>query len=88
MSARILEHFSGMPTTNTQSPVQLLTDREFEVFQILGHGIGTRAAAERLHLSVKTVEVHRANIKDKLKLKTATELVRFAVRWVDAQGQR
>lgn len=87
MSTRILENFSGHPTTDASSPVQQLSDREFQVFQLIGHGVGTRAIAEQLHLSVKTVEVHRANIKEKLGLKTATELVRFAVRWVDSQGQ-
>jgi DNA-binding NarL/FixJ family response regulator len=87
MSARILETFSGRQTENAGSPVRKLSDREFEVFQLIGQGIGTRAIAEQLHLSVKTVEVHRANIKEKLALKTATELVRYAVRWMDSQGR-
>ncbi len=88
MATRILEIFSGRQSDNTKSPVRKLSDREFEVFQLVGQGIGTRAIAERLHLSVKTVEVHRANIKEKLGLKTATELIRQAVRWLDSQGQR
>ncbi len=87
MSARILEIFSGRQPQNAGSPVRKLSDREFEVFQLIGQGIGTRTIAEQLHLSVKTVEVHRANIKEKLSLKTATDLVRYAVRWVDSQGQ-
>ena len=87
MSARIMEIFSGRQPEHSGSPVQKLSDREFEVFQLVGQGVGTRATAEQLHLSVKTVEVHRANIKGKLGLKTATELLRFATRWVDAQGQ-
>lgn len=88
MSSRILEVFSGRQPDNFGSPVRKLSDREFEVFQFIGQGIGTREIAEKLHLSVKTVEVHRANIKEKLSLKTATELVRYAVRWVDSAGQR
>jgi len=88
MSSRILEVFSGRQPDNFGSPVRKLSDREFEVFQFIGQGIGTRDIAEKLHLSVKTVEVHRANIKEKLALKTATELVRYAVRWVDSEGQR
>jgi DNA-binding NarL/FixJ family response regulator len=89
MSARILEVFSGrQPASHSSSPVRTLSDREFEVFQLIGQGIGTREIAAKLHLSVKTVEVHRANIKEKLALKTATELVRYAVRWVDSQAQR
>lgn len=87
MSARILEMFSGRQPQNAGSPVRKLSDREFEVFQLIGQGVSTRAIAEKLHLSIKTVEVHRANIKEKLGLKTANELVRYAVRWVDSQGQ-
>ena len=86
MSSRILEIFSGGGKKSDNSPVGKLSDREFEVFQLIGHGKGTREIAEQLHLSVKTVEVHRANIKAKLELKTATDLVRCAVRWADSQG--
>jgi len=86
MSAEILETFSGRRTRTESSPVEKLTDREFEVFQLIGQGKGTREIAEKFHLSVKTVEVHRANIKAKLKLKSASELIRFAVRWSESQG--
>ena len=85
MSARILEGVSGH-RAETASPIEKLTDREFEVFQLIGQGKGTRDIANHLHLSVKTVEVHRANIKEKLGLKSATDLVRQAVRWAEAQG--
>jgi DNA-binding NarL/FixJ family response regulator len=86
MSADILEIFSGRHSRTESSPMEQLTDREFETFQLIGQGNGTRDIAEKLHLSVKTVEAHRANIKAKLKLKSAVELVRFAVRWVESQG--
>ncbi len=86
MSAKILEIFSGRRATSSKSPVEQLTDREFEVFQLIGLGKGTREIAGHLHLSVKTVEVHRLHIKEKLKLVTATELIRSAVRWVETQG--
>jgi DNA-binding NarL/FixJ family response regulator len=85
MSAKILEIFSGRRGKATSSPVELLTDREFEVFQLIGKGLSTSRIAEQLHLSVKTVEVHRLHIKEKLKLKTAPELIRFAVRWVESE---
>ena len=88
MSARILEIFSGRRADAIVSPVEQLSDREFEVFQLIGEGKGTRDIAGHLHLSVKTVEVHRANIKAKLKIRTATDLVRYAVRWTEAQGVR
>jgi len=59
MSARILEPFSGHRPDQTASPVARLSDREFEVFQLIGQGKGTREIAEQLHVSVKTIEVHR-----------------------------
>jgi len=86
MSAHLLEIFSGRGPEASRSPIERLTDREFEVFQLIGQGLGTRDIADRLHLSAKTVEVHRVNIKEKLKLKTAPELIRFAVRWVESQA--
>jgi len=86
MSGEILEIFSGRRAGAESSPVEKLTDREFEVFQLIGQGKGTREIAEKLHLSVKTIEVHRVNIKAKLKLQSAAELIRFAVRWSESQG--
>ena len=86
MSAEILEAFSGRRAGVEGSPVEKLTDREFEVFQLISQGKGTRDIAEQLHLSVKTVDVHRTNIKTKLKLGSTAELIRFAVRWAESQG--
>jgi DNA-binding NarL/FixJ family response regulator len=91
MSAKILEIFSGHRPEKAQSPVQSLTDREFEIFQLIGQGMGTKELAAHLHVSPKTVEVHRANIKTKLKIKNMNELIRFAVRWAEsdpADGRR
>jgi DNA-binding NarL/FixJ family response regulator len=85
MASRILEVFSGRRPTSGDSPVARLSDREFEVFQLIGEGRGTTEIATQLHLSVKTVEAHRANIKQKLALKSAPELVRAAVRWVEKE---
>lgn len=86
ISARILERFSGQGSTDNRNPVQTLSDREFEVFQLVGEGRTTREIAELLHLSVKTVEVHRLNIKQKLGLKHSSELIRSAVRWVESRA--
>lgn len=85
MSAKILEIFSGRRSDTNRSPIEKLTDREFQVFQLIGLGKGTRQIAESLHLSVKTVEVHRLHIKEKLELEDAPSLVRYAVRWVETQ---
>lgn len=87
MSRRILEIFSGQRTSTAgTSPVEALTDREFEVFQLIGQGVSTKDIAQKLHLSVKTVEVHRLHIKDKLQICTAPELIRYAVRWTESQA--
>ncbi len=67
-------------------PVQRLSVRELDVFELTGQGRGTRKVAEELGISVKTVETHKAHIKEKLGLESATELVREAVRW--AVGDR
>ncbi len=63
------------------SPVNTLSDRELEVLQLIGKGVGTKEMANSLHLSVKTIETHRAHIKEKLGFKDAAELVRFAFEW-------
>ncbi|MEM1118155.1 MAG: response regulator transcription factor [Bacteroidota bacterium] len=64
------------------SPLEVLSDRELEVFEMTGRGVETKEVAERLHLSVKTVESYRARIKTKLGLTNSTELIAHAVRWV------
>jgi len=67
------------------SPVEELSDRELEVFNLIGQGHGTRPIAEKLHLSIKTIESHRAHIKEKLNLQNATELVHHAIQWVQSE---
>lgn len=69
-----------------KSPLQCLTDRELEIFEMIGSGLATREVAQNLHLSVKTVESHREHIKSKLKLDNATELLKHAIQWVQGQA--
>lgn len=88
MSAKILEIFSGGRPEAAASPIEKLTDREFEIFQLIGKGLSTVQMAQHLHLSPKTVEVHRANIKSKLQIATASELLRYAVRWLESQASQ
>jgi len=84
ISATLLESFSAQ-SGKSKSPIEQLSDREFEILQLLGQGKGTSDIAAHLRLSVKTVDAHRANIKRKLNLQTAAELMRYAVRWVETQ---
>jgi DNA-binding NarL/FixJ family response regulator len=85
MSAFLLDAFSGKPASGSVNGVEALSDREFEVFRLLGEGLGTAEVARALNLSPKTVDVHRANIRARLNLKNGGAVVRYAVRWVENQ---
>ncbi len=92
VSARILENLSrpaasSLENNPADSPLGRLSDREFEIFQLIGQGLGTREIAGRLNLSIKTVEAHRARLKEKLGTKDAPALVHEAVRWVESQAR-
>lgn len=78
MSSKLMHQLIGGRTASG-SLIDRLSDRELEVFGLIGQGHGTRQIAEELHLSIKTVESHRAHIKEKLNLKNATELVHRAI---------
>jgi DNA-binding NarL/FixJ family response regulator len=86
MSSRLLEMLSGQKQ-GLKSPLERLTDREIEVFEFIGNGIGSRQIAEKLSLSIRTIDAHRANIREKLGLRDGNELVRNAVRWVESGGK-
>ncbi len=77
----MLQHYVRGASLSAQSSVAELTDRELEVFRLIGEGHGTRQIAEELHLSVKTVESYQAHIKEKLSLRSARELVQHAIQW-------
>lgn len=81
MSKRTMFQLLGRGGSRTGSPLEDLSDRELEVFTLIGQGCTTRQIAEKLHLSIKTVETHRAHIKEKLNLKNSTELVQHAIHW-------
>lgn len=85
INARLLMKMAAGRKNLVASPLEVLSDRELEVFELTGRGQGTREIAERLHLSVKTVESYRARIKDKLNLKNAAALMQHAVQWVEGQ---
>lgn len=85
MTRQMLHRVAGGASGKDASPVELLSDRELEVFELLGKGQKTKEIAEQLHLSVKTVQTYCEHLKEKLLLRDGTGLVRFAVQWVEAQ---
>ena len=78
---RMLQRYIGSPSAGRPSSIADLTDRELEVFRLIGEGHSTRQIAEELHISVKTVESYQAHIKEKLSLRSARELVQHAIQW-------
>jgi DNA-binding NarL/FixJ family response regulator len=86
MSTRLLEEYSGRSSRSGRAILPNLTDREFEVLLLFGEAKSNREIAEQLHLSPKTVETHRMNLMRKLKLKSAAELLRFALQYVEGEA--
>lgn len=87
MSERILAAFSSGAKPKSGDGLHSLTDREFEVFQMIGEGKHTGQIADALRISTKTVDVHKMNIRAKLNLREGTDLTVFAVRWVEGQNR-
>ena len=81
VASKILQRYISGSDSPKSSPLSDLSDRELEVFRLIGMGHSTRMIAEELHLSVKTVESYQAHIKDKLSLKNGRELVQHAIQW-------
>ncbi len=86
MGTHLLEEYSGRRAHSRRVPLPSLTDREFEVFQLIGEAKSNREIGEQLHLSPKTVETHRMSLARKLKLKSAAELLRFALQYVEKEA--
>ena len=82
MTSRIMHRLVGGQSAEPATPMDLLTDRQLRVFILTGEGHGPSEIAEKLHLSVKTIETYRSRIKEKLDLSSATELRRHAIHWV------
>jgi len=85
MAENLLDVFPDRRSQAADAVVGRLTDREFEVFQCLGQGMTSREIGAELRMGVKTVETHRRHVREKLKLRTGPELIRFAVRWGSSQ---
>lgn len=82
MSARMVNRMVGGRRTDAASPLDALTDREFEIYQMIGRGLGTRQIAEDLRVGIKTVESYRARIREKLNLADGNALLQHAIQWV------
>jgi DNA-binding NarL/FixJ family response regulator len=87
MSTKMLSNLIGRSKVETSS-IERLSDRELEVFRLIGQGYGSRQISERLSLSIKTIETYRAHIKEKLGLADASELLQFAIQWEKSQDRQ
>ncbi len=86
MAAKIMHKLVGGPDVS-ESAIERLSDRELEVFSLIGQGHGTRQIAARLHLSIKTIETYRAHIKEKLNFEDGSELLQNAIRWANSRSE-
>jgi len=92
LSKQMSEHLlgklvgAGTSTAPIGSPIEKLSDRELEVLQLMGQGLGTSQIADKLCLSVKTIETYREHLKEKLNLSSGQELLRYAIEWSLAQA--
>jgi DNA-binding NarL/FixJ family response regulator len=86
MAAQVITKFAHGQAEGETDPTERLSDRELEILELIGKGHEVRQIAKLLHLSPKTVETHRAHIKDKLDLKNSREVARFALQWLSARG--
>lgn len=87
IGSKLIMKMASGNAAKSDNPLDLLSDRELEVFELTGKGLSTKEIGEKLHISVKTVESHRANIKNKLQVDTSNELMRHAVRWVEESAR-
>ena len=85
MASKVMSKIVEGASESGGSPMNLLTDRELGVFELIGNGLPTREIAKKLHISPKTVDSHREHIKDKLKLDSGTELLKQAIQWSQIQ---
>ncbi len=80
-ASAVLARLAAKPQSMSDSIADVLADRELQVFELTGHGLSTREIAAQLHIDMKTVDTYRARIREKLNLKTSSELLQLAIRW-------
>jgi DNA-binding NarL/FixJ family response regulator len=87
VSDKFLHIIAGDKAGTTKTPIENLSDREFETFRLIGKGLKASQIAAQLHLSVKTVETYRSRIKEKLGIENAAQLLQFSISWARNQNQ-
>ena len=85
---KMLNKFQNKPSDLALAPLETLTGRELEVFDLIGRGMVSADIARQLHVSIKTIGTHKERIKEKLGVKHSAELVRYAVLWVEKEGAK
>ena len=88
ISKKFLHKVAGDKTGKTKTLIENLSDREFEIFHLIGDGLKASQIAKKLHLSVKTVETYRGRLKEKLSLDSASELLQYAIKWTKSEDRK
>jgi DNA-binding NarL/FixJ family response regulator len=87
ISKKFLHKIAGDKTSTFKTPIENLSDREFEIFRLIGEGFKASQIAKQLHLSTKTIETYRSRIKEKLNLPNAAELLQYSIKWAKSQDR-
>ena len=87
ISKKFLRKIAGDKAGTAKTPIENLSDREFEVFRLIGEGLKASQIASQLYLSIKTIETYRTRIKEKLNLDDAAKLLQYSIKWAKSQGR-
>jgi len=87
ISKKFLHKIAGDKAGKTKTPIENLSDRELEIFRLIGEGFKASQIAKQLHLSVKTIETYRLRMKEKLNLPNAAELLQYSIKWAKSQNR-
>jgi len=88
ISKKFLHKIAGDKAGTAKTPIEKLSDREFEIFRLIAEGHKASQIAKNLHLSVKTVETYRGRLKEKLNLDSAAELLQYAIKWAKSEDRK
>jgi DNA-binding NarL/FixJ family response regulator len=88
ISKYLMHKITSGKTETDKTPIESLSDREFEIFRLIGEGLKASQIAEQLHLSLKTIETYRGRLKEKLNLDNASELLQYAIKWAKSEDRK